>query len=192
MLPKSSPLLADGHASYILSFSLSLSVPPVCLSFCLSVCLSFPSVCLSACLSVCLSFPTVCLSVCHVMSCHVMSCSVCVCLFDALFCLFCFVCLFVCLLACLSCCLVVGHESTSSFPPPPPVDSSTTPILGLKRSLASERVLQKSPAQAVVLYMGAPWDPILRARENLCPSLVARLVQHGLVLGATDAQRFSL
>ena len=50
---------------------------------------------------------------------------------------------------------------------------------------------QKSPAQAVVLYRGGPWEPILRGRENLCPSWVERLGQHGLGLGAMEAQRFS-
>ena len=150
-------------ACFVHTFFQSVSVCPSCLSVflsvCLSVCPSRLSVCLPVCLCVCPSRLSVCLSVCHVMSCHVMSCSVCVCLFDTLFCLFCFVCLFVCLLACLSCCLVVGHESASSFPPPPPVDSSTTPILGLKRSLASERVRAEVSSTGCSIIYGRSLGP---------------------------------
>ena len=73
-------------------------------------------------------------------------------------------------------------------PPLPPVDSSTTPLAGPGEAEQWSGCAEKSPAQAVVLYRGALWEPILRGRENLCPSLVARLAQRGLVLGATDAQ----
>ena len=76
------------------------------------------------------------------------------------------------------------------MPPLPPVDSSTTPLSGPGEAEPWGGCAEMSPAQAVVLYRGALWEPILREGENLCPSLVERLAQRGLGLGATDAQRF--